>query len=738
MNLYFSLYQYIFNYKNEACKKVMLRKKTILLISVMMLSLLGSLFYISTKILLQGYVRLEEQEIMHHMERLQLMMNYELHRLDQLAHNYASWDDTYNYMAKKNSNYINDNMYDQNFVDLDINLLILVDSQGKIIWGKGYNIETRRAEPIPAKLIEYISRDQLFLYNDDKKTIGKMQYTVMLPEGFLFIAARPIFPSKDNEPILPRYRGTLIMAHFFRSDLQARLAKLSQIPFVIKRLDQPLPKDFMVAFQTIQNFSHPHIKNITIGNVISDNKYIYLQLTDKHTLLGYALIYDTLGYHSLIMRISLDRYVYTQGKFTLYTLSLLVIVASIIFTILFLVVLQKIIINPLVKLHQEVEKISFEHNILATVSVNGNDEISQLAQAINRMMYTITEIRHTEDLLGRILDRSFNEIYLFETESFRFIQVNQSACKNLGYVSEELKALTPEEISPFCNKERLEEICHILQTRQQEEHVIETSHKRKDGSLYPVEVHLQLVEFIEIPMMIAIAIDISERKKAQTDTLRILEENRRLAHRTLTIQETERKHIARELHDEFGQCLTAIQADASTICALLQNPQDRNYISAQAILSVSKHMYSNMHSIIERIRPNVLDALGLKDALEDCIRSWQKRHTQTQYYFDATEQLEILDEMLSISIYRVVQECLTNIAKHAQAKHAWIKLHQEKEMIIVTVKDDGQGMTPDLYHYGLGLIGIRERAQSLSGHFDIKTALGDGTTITFSAPIILS
>lgn len=700
---------------------------------MMTLSLLSLLFYLSTKVLLQGYARLEEQEVLRNMERLQAMITYELHRLDQMAHDYASWDDTYYYMSERSKNYIETNLYDQNFVDLDINLLLLVDPQGHIIWGKGYDTEAQKREAIPVKLLEYINKDKLFLYTGDKTTIGKMQYTLMLPEGFLFIASRPILPSKENEPVLPPYRGTLIMARFLRDHLQTRFTELSQVPFTIKRLDQPLPEDFTAAFQSLKIINHqlPPMDE----PIIINRKQVYIRIHDKNTLLGYVLLHDSLGHHSLIIRTHLDRYVYIQGKFTLYTLSLLVLLASVIFTILFLYALQKIILNRLLKLYDEVEQISIEHNVLASVSIKGNDEISQLAQAINRMMRTITEIRHTENLLGRILDRSFNEIYLIETDSYHFTQANRSACKNLGYSLEELKTLTPVEISPHCHRQRLEEVFAILQTQQQEEFFIETNHERKDGSLYPVEVHLQLVEFAAKPVMIAIAIDISERKKNQANTLRILEENRRLAHRTLTIQETERKHIARELHDEFGQCLTAIQADASTICALTPDPQDRHHISAQAILTVSKHMYSTMHSIIERTRPNVLDALGLEDALEDYIHNWQRRHPQTQYHFTATEHLEHLDEMLSISIYRVVQECLTNVAKHAQAKHAWVILTKEQENVIVTVKDDGQGMIPESDHRGLGLIGIRERAQSLAGYFEVQTILGQGTTITFSAPL---
>jgi glucose-6-phosphate-specific signal transduction histidine kinase len=219
-------------------------------------------------------------------------------------------------------------------------------------------------------------------------------------------------------------------------------------------------------------------------------------------------------------------------------------------------------------------------------------------------------------------------------------------------------------------------------------------------------------------------------------TQQLLDENRLLIQKSLEVQEEERKHLARELHDELGQCITAIQADAESIRDLSPQCDKRVTISADAILNVSAHVYDVVHSMMHLLRPSVLDNLGLVEALKDEIKAWNKRNPKTVciHYFDG--DLSALGERTNITIYRIVQECLTNIAKHAEAEHVIIKVNNDTDKLHLNISDDGKGMETNLKikSLGLGLIGIRERVQALNGVFFYETSTGNGFRIFINIP----
>jgi len=221
-------------------------------------------------------------------------------------------------------------------------------------------------------------------------------------------------------------------------------------------------------------------------------------------------------------------------------------------------------------------------------------------------------------------------------------------------------------------------------------------------------------------------------KKAEEKSKKLLAENRQLIHASLKVQEEERKHLARELHDELGQCLTAIQADAELICDVSKNGDKRITTSATAIIDVSSRVYDVVHSMMHRLRPSILDNLGLVEALKDEIDAWKKRNPDTACDFICSGDLTSQDEHTNIGLYRIVQECLTNITKHASAKSVCIELFNTGEHILLRVSDDGSGFDMNASCRGLGIIGMRERVASLGGILDLETAPGKGFSISIN------
>ncbi|MFC1589345.1 PhnD/SsuA/transferrin family substrate-binding protein [Pseudomonadota bacterium] len=234
--------------------------------------------------------------------------------------------------------------------------------------------------------------------------------------------------------------------------------------------------------------------------------------------------------------------------------------------------------------------------------------------------------------------------------------------------------------------------------------------------------------------------EVAERRKAEEDARNLLEEKRFLAQKCIQVQEDERHHLARELHDELGQCITAIQADAETIQKLSKNCDARLETSARAIWGVSSRIYEVVHSMMQRLRPSALDDVGLVETLKEEVHAWQVRQPGTRYSLNTDGNLDTLGELINITLYRIVQECLTNIAKHSKATEVVIELaiidSNNIQKARLHVQDDGVGMKHQSIRKGFGLIGIQERVETLKGKFELLAGSGSGMNITVTLPLI--
>lgn len=224
-------------------------------------------------------------------------------------------------------------------------------------------------------------------------------------------------------------------------------------------------------------------------------------------------------------------------------------------------------------------------------------------------------------------------------------------------------------------------------------------------------------------------------ENAESQSRSLLVENRNLIHTSLNVQEEERRHLARELHDELGQCITAIQADAESINDLSRECDQRIETSARAILDVSSRIYAVVHDMMQRLRPAVLDDLGLVEALKEELSAWLDRNPEIETRLDVAGNLDDLDERINITIYRIVQECLTNITRHAGAGRVSISLSGDTDSLVLSVSDNGRGLDMSLPSDGLGLIGMRERAEGLGGEFMLESEQGAGATIRVRIPL---
>jgi len=205
---------------------------------------------------------------------------------------------------------------------------------------------------------------------------------------------------------------------------------------------------------------------------------------------------------------------------------------------------------------------------------------------------------------------------------------------------------------------------------------------------------------------------------ALNETAAALEEARdartELTRRLFTVQESERRALARELHDEFGQCLTATRALATAVA----QSGETTARDGVRIAEISGQMMQSLRSELSRLRPPDLDELGLDAALQRLVAGWRGRLPDVRFALDLHGDIDAVADDLALSLYRITQECLTNAIRHGAPTAVRICL-DAREGITLTVCDDGGARAEAPAGDGHGLLGIRERVQALGGSFTL-------------------
>jgi two-component system, NarL family, sensor histidine kinase UhpB len=234
--------------------------------------------------------------------------------------------------------------------------------------------------------------------------------------------------------------------------------------------------------------------------------------------------------------------------------------------------------------------------------------------------------------------------------------------------------------------------------------------------------------------------EVRARRVAEARLGDVLAENRQLAQENLRIQEVERKHLAQELHDELGQYLNAIKLDAVSIRESHGRDAKCSTDASQSIIDAVDHVHGAVSNMIGRLRPVGLDELGLVAAIEHCVDQWRQRLPDTQFELSVDGHFEDLSEPLNLTVYRLIQEGLTNVYRHANARHAQVSLQRSSsgqsniDELRLTVADDGCGMEPTTRTGRFGLRGMRERTDMAGGTFTLESTPGRGLRFEVHLP----
>jgi PAS domain S-box-containing protein len=364
-------------------------------------------------------------------------------------------------------------------------------------------------------------------------------------------------------------------------------------------------------------------------------------------------------------------------------------------------------------------------------------EFDAIGHTFNRMAQALDESHAENRRLALVAKQSSDAIIIHDLQG-NISFWNPAAERLFGYAATEIAGRSATLLTPAGLESEVEANLEAIRARLTVEN-LETRRLTRDGRL--VDVLLSAAPLVDpntdqvIGEIVSMR-DITAQKRAQLAEAELVQ-NRRLTQMIQTRLEEERRSIARELHDELGQSITAIR----TIGAAIANRSSREapdvHASATTIVEVAGRIYDTVHNIIRQLRPSALDNLGLSEALEELLASWRDRYPEVAVRAILEGDLDALGERTNITVYRFVQEGLTNVVRHAAATRAEVHVARQGGTLEVMVRDNGKGLgernQSDLARFGL--MGMRERVEALGGQFEIDGAPGEGVRVRARIPV---
>ncbi|HEY7759327.1 MAG TPA: PAS domain S-box protein [Burkholderiales bacterium] len=364
-------------------------------------------------------------------------------------------------------------------------------------------------------------------------------------------------------------------------------------------------------------------------------------------------------------------------------------------------------------------------------------EFDSIGRTFNGMAHALEET-HAEARRLALVARQSSDATVIHDLQGNISFWNPAAERLFGYRSEEIVGRSATLLTPPGLESEVADNLRAIYARRVVEN-LETQRLARDARV--VDVALSAAPLVDpasdqVIGEIVTMRDITEHKRAQQAEAD-LKQNRRLTQAIQTHLEEERRSIARELHDELGQCVTAIRTIGTAIANRARPSAPEIHDSARTIVEVAGHIYDVVHGIIRKLRPSALDNLGLTEALEEWLASWRERYPDISVQLDLSGNLDDLGETINISVYRIVQECLTNVVRHAAATQVEIAIARSGERLEVSVRDNGKGLGErnESESARFGLMGMRERVEGLAGAFQIDSRPGEGLRVRALIPL---
>ncbi len=327
-------------------------------------------------------------------------------------------------------------------------------------------------------------------------------------------------------------------------------------------------------------------------------------------------------------------------------------------------------------------------------------------------------------------------MWMFSVPDSTIIDVNEAAIKHYGYSREEFLTMDLKNLRPA---EDIDKFIKSYHHREQDGEGISNlgiwRHKKKNGEIINVEILAHDIIYEGKKVRLILVLDITEKLKSDLELQQMNEQLRQFSAHVQNAREDERTKIAREIHDELGQLLTGLKIDVSWLSKKLNSSPEELTKRVEEMLQLTDRTIQSVRRIATELRPGILDDLGLEDAIMWQATEFQNK-TGIKCDVEGTLKIKKYSPEVSTAAFRILQESLTNIIRHANAKNVMIKMQENETTLHLEVIDDGSGMAHINQNGGqsLGIMGMKERASIMGGWFSITSEPFKGTRVQVEIP----
>jgi PAS domain S-box-containing protein len=397
-------------------------------------------------------------------------------------------------------------------------------------------------------------------------------------------------------------------------------------------------------------------------------------------------------------------------------------------------IMSRSISRPLVQLTAAASRISSGNYSSLPVPVERYDEVGKLARSFNAMSVQLQRSKHELESEASnyklLFEKNPLPMWIVSMPGLDIIDVNHAAIQHYGYSKKEFLKLNSLDIRPEEDIEKF--VTTILVDLNGSQHRAMWRHKKSNGTIILVDVFANDIVYEGKPARIVLANDVTEKVNAEAAILKNrLMQQKIITETTILVQEKEREELGKELHDNINQILTSTK-----LYLEIAKNGDRDLL-----VSAVSRSYENINLVIGEIRKLSRQLVkpafdtSLQDALKDMTEELQLIGPLKIRFDSSSFNEELLDESIQLMVYRVVQEGLNNILKHAAATEVDIKLKTDTENIYLTIKDNGIGFDTNIKSRGIGLRNIDHRVKFHKGDVRIESGPGTGCTLHVTVPL---
>ncbi|MDI6643792.1 MAG: CHASE4 domain-containing protein [Methanobacteriaceae archaeon] len=677
-----------------------LRTKTLLLTGILFMALILVLFVISQTIFISTFNEHERQYTSLEVRDVNYTLNNEISSLKRINTDWAEWDDAYSFVEGNNPDFIETNLQPETFSRLNLNLILFIDNDGQIIYGKGFNLKENRELELPSDFNRTLALDNPLININSTGNSG----IIITQYGPMIISSHPILRGSGSGPI----QGTIIIGRFMDQSELNRLSVITNSSISLEEYNSPnLSTDFKAARSSI-----------------SDNNPIYIQEAGPDSIAGYIVLNDVYGNPALILKTEIPRIIYQDYQRSVIYLMVSLVLLGLLFGLLNLYYLDKNLLNRLDKIVGGVETIGKTEDLSQRVYSEGADELADLGLSINEMLDSLEKsennLKESEKRYRNIFENTGTSMVILD-KNLDISLANNQFKKILNSFKVDLESKNWNDFITITEGDKIKDYHYKMLEGQKLgkfPQTYELELKNRSGKMGDF-----LATFNNIPgtkKILVSLIDISDRKKAENKIKESLKE---------------KEALLREIHHRVKNNMQII----SSLISLQSNE-----VSDEDMLKFYKETENRLHAMA-LVHENLYQStdlshidLGgyLKNLVEDLIYSYGGSISTIQTDIEVPKIEVNLETAIPLGL--IINELVSNSIKHAfPDKKGIIKIKLDidgDQNLNLMVGDNGIGLPEDkdiisIQKFGLKL--VQALTSQLDGELTIEGKSGTCFHIKF-------